>query len=87
MENIAPANAPKVTILDNVVTGHGLNRFGLLGDSGALVFTNTEPNHRVLSGIMDAGDEYGQYSLITLMEYVYKDIKEPTGTSDVRFRL
>lgn len=43
--------------------------FALAGDSGAMVFTNDDPNNRTLIGMIRAGDEgLGRWTFVTPIE-------------------
>lgn len=54
---------------------------------GGLVFTNSNPAYLVLIEIIFAGEPHGRYALFMPIEWVYRDIKELTGATYVRFRL
>ncbi|KAJ6083024.1 hypothetical protein N7467_007159 [Penicillium canescens] len=83
----ADSEAAEDPTVGYIVTGTESSQFARLGDSGGLVFTNSDPARRVLIGIMFSGEEHGRYSLFTPIYWVYKGIKQLTGATDVRFRL
>lgn len=63
--------------------------FAQHGDSGSLVFTNNDPEHRVPLGMIIGGMIPSQgtaFAFFTQMDYLLPDIKYITGASDIRFK-
>ena len=55
------------------------------GDSGSLVYTNDDPDNRVVVGIVRAGDNpHARWTMVTPIEFIYADIKSVTGAAEVR---
>lgn len=58
------------------------------GDSGALVYTNDNPQNRVLVGMVRAGLTPWPYcTLVTPIEFIFKDIKTRTGVEAIRLKV
>jgi len=60
----------------------------LSGDSGALVYTNDDPENRTVVGMVRAGDDdHARGTFVTPIEFIYEDIKSLTGAVEVRLNL
>lgn len=84
----------------SVISGDGRLPFSQKGDSGSLVFTNEDPEHRVLLGMIFGGSEECtcgscsrgvwcgevRVSYFTHINDILEDIKTLTGASDIHFK-
>lgn len=75
--------------IENCIVRPNQMPFSEKGDSGSLIFTNDNPNRRVLVGMLLGGvdDPRRTFTFFTHIQDIYEDIKSLTGASDVRFKL
>lgn len=58
------------------------------GDSGSLVYTNTDPQNRVLVGMVRAGTTpVPWWTYVIPIEFIYQDIISRTGAEAIRLRV
>lgn len=79
-----------VTGVPTVIKNKGVDEevwspFSQAGDSGALVYTNTNENDRVVVGMVRGGaDPLPYWTFVIPIEFIYQDILAKTGAEDIR---